>query len=81
MYVCVCASEPNDCFPEPCQNGGTCTDGDSSYTCSCLAGWTGTSCDAGTHLYLCSSTFEYTTYIRKHAVPNKHLDFRIFRKF
>ena len=34
----------NDCSPNPCQNGGTCTDGVNSYTCSCAAGFTGDNC-------------------------------------
>ncbi len=35
----------DDCAPNPCQNGGTCTDGVNSYTCACPAGWTGTNCE------------------------------------
>ena len=34
------------CSPDPCQNGGTCTDnGDTTYTCTCAAGYTGTNCE------------------------------------
>ena len=35
----------NDCVPNPCANGGTCTDGVDSYTCDCAAGYTGPNCD------------------------------------
>ena len=35
----------DDCDPDPCQNGGTCTDGVDSYTCTCVTGFTGTDCD------------------------------------
>ncbi|MFT3771512.1 MAG: calcium-binding EGF-like domain-containing protein [Minicystis sp.] len=35
----------DDCASNPCQNGGTCTDGVNSYTCACPAGFTGTNCD------------------------------------
>ncbi|XP_061186331.1 IgGFc-binding protein-like [Saccostrea echinata] len=28
----------------PCQNGGTCQDTDTSYTCTCNTGWTGENC-------------------------------------
>ena len=41
-----------DCTPNPCQNGGSCVDGQNSYTCTCADGWEGTICDIGklTHL-------------------------------
>ena len=35
----------NDCNPNPCANGGTCTDGVDSYTCQCAAGYTGPNCN------------------------------------
>lgn len=34
----------NECNPNPCQNGGTCRDGCSSYTCVCQSGYGGTNC-------------------------------------
>jgi len=34
----------NNCYPDPCQNGGTCVDGDYGYTCNCPAGFTGVNC-------------------------------------
>ena len=34
----------NECAVDPCLNGGTCTDGVSSYTCSCTAGFIGKDC-------------------------------------
>ncbi|XP_028405801.1 fibropellin-1-like [Dendronephthya gigantea] len=33
------------CFPNPCQNGGSCTAFSSSYECSCPAGFKGHSCE------------------------------------
>ncbi|HVV82388.1 MAG TPA: DNRLRE domain-containing protein [Kofleriaceae bacterium] len=39
-----CEVNANDCASNPCQNGGTCTDGANSYTCSCPAGFTGANC-------------------------------------
>ena len=34
----------DDCSPNPCQNGGTCTDKLNNYKCSCAAGYTGYNC-------------------------------------
>ena len=36
-----CESEIDECDPEPCDNGGTCTDGLAEYTCTCADGFTG----------------------------------------
>ena len=35
------------CTPNPCQNGGRCTNGQDSFTCRCLDGFTGITCDQG----------------------------------
>ena len=37
----------DDCNPDPCQNGGTCTDGVNSYTCTCAPGYTDGDCSTG----------------------------------
>ena len=37
----------DDCAITPCQNGGTCSDGVDSYTCSCAAGYSGRNCQTG----------------------------------
>ena len=41
----ACNFNNDDCAPNPCQNGGTCTDGANSYTCTCAAGFTGANCE------------------------------------
>ena len=35
----------DQCSPNPCQNGATCTDGVNTYTCNCLAGYEGDRCE------------------------------------
>ncbi len=41
-------ADGNDCSPNPCLNGGVCTDGCCSYTCHCSYGYTGTRCQYST---------------------------------
>ena len=35
----------NECSSNPCQNGGTCTDGFNSFSCACVAGYAGNNCE------------------------------------
>ena len=35
----------DDCNQNPCENGGTCTDGVNDYTCDCIEGWQGVNCE------------------------------------
>ncbi|XP_030844597.1 neurogenic locus Notch protein isoform X1 [Strongylocentrotus purpuratus] len=34
----------NDCSPDPCENGGICSDGVNTFTCACYPGYTGPTC-------------------------------------
>uniref|UniRef100_A0A3Q4HHJ3 Cubilin (intrinsic factor-cobalamin receptor) n=1 Tax=Neolamprologus brichardi TaxID=32507 RepID=A0A3Q4HHJ3_NEOBR len=52
-YICNCNSgwegvncdqNINECSSNPCQNGGTCTDGVNGFTCTCTTQWTGAFC-------------------------------------
>ncbi|NXY78546.1 FBLN7 protein, partial [Glareola pratincola] len=43
----------DDCSSNPCANGGTCVDGNQSYTCLCHRGWSGPSCQSP--IYACSN--------------------------
>jgi len=38
-------AEINDCDPNPCANGSTCTDQINSFACDCTDGWTGITCE------------------------------------
>ncbi|CAJ0585009.1 unnamed protein product, partial [Mesorhabditis spiculigera] len=50
--------ENNPCDPNPCQNGGSCSNGtDFTYGCSCPAGYTGTTCQ--TKIKCSSSPCQY----------------------
>ena len=40
------------CLPNPCQNGGNCTDGVKSHSCSCVKGFNGTNCENGQFIKL-----------------------------
>ena len=42
----------DECSSNPCMNGATCTDAVNSYTCACVAGYTGTHCETGEGLLL-----------------------------
>ena len=47
MYLRVV--DIDDCDPNPCVNGGTCTDRVNGYSCKCAPGYTGPNC--GTSKY------------------------------
>ena len=36
----------DNCASSPCRNGGTCIDGANEYTCVCVAGYAGASCES-----------------------------------
>ena len=40
-----CETNIDDCNPNPCLNGGICTDGVNSYTCECIDRYTGDDCE------------------------------------
>jgi len=53
-YTCTCKAgftgsgetcESENCFPNPCNNGGTCTPTTDSYFCTCVNGFGGQHCD------------------------------------
>ena len=42
-----CVVDINECSPNPCKNGGSCTDLVNGFSCSCVAGYTGEDCSNG----------------------------------
>ena len=41
------SSDIEECASNPCSNGGSCTDGVNDYTCACVDGFEGKSCNIG----------------------------------
>ncbi|XP_027598292.1 brevican core protein isoform X4 [Pipra filicauda] len=44
-FLAAVPGEPGGCVPNPCLNGGTCTEDDTHVTCLCLPGYGGSSCE------------------------------------
>ncbi|NXC28786.1 PGCB protein, partial [Campylorhamphus procurvoides] len=44
-FLAAVPGEPGGCVPNPCLNGGTCTEDDAHLTCLCLPGYGGSSCE------------------------------------
>ena len=44
LSTMIFCSDHDDCMPDPCQNGGACTDDINDYTCNCTQGWEGKNC-------------------------------------
>ena len=40
----TCTLDALPCDPDPCANGGSCTEAGLDYTCNCAPGWTGVNC-------------------------------------
>lgn len=55
----ILPSERDDCQPNPCLNGATCRDGQSTFECLCTAGWMGRKCELElTSSSICGASFE-----------------------
>lgn len=46
-YEFITPTNDDDCSPNPCKNGGSCTDLVGGYSCSCPAGYSGITCEIG----------------------------------
>ena len=49
--MCYELTDIDDCASNPCQNGGTCTDGVNEHSCQCVTGYTGTDCETSEWLF------------------------------
>ena len=59
-HVINLLSDIPECEANPCENGGTCQNTIGSFTCTCVAGYDGSSCQNGKSIFLFSSiTFYY----------------------
>jgi hypothetical protein len=58
MYNCklneCCEIDTDDCSPNPCLNGGSCSDNVHSHTCTCVDGYHGDNCEAEVVDYDCN---------------------------
>ena len=58
MFSCSVGEGP--CNPNPCLNGGQCTGEGQTYTCECVGGFTGNTCEIGMSTKTMSSIAIYT---------------------
>ena len=71
-FACICPllssiphiffSDINECASNPCINGATCVDRVNSYTCACMNGYTGNTCETGMYRYIGHSNSVCTFY-------------------
>ena len=47
FVFCYCYSDIDECSPNQCLNGGSCTDQQNGFTCVCAAGFSGNLCEIG----------------------------------
>lgn len=47
----------DECESNPCENGGTCVDGNNSWSCDCPEGFYGETCGIGEKTLFCFKTF------------------------
>ena len=83
----------DDCNPNPCENGGTCTDGINAFTCDCEEDFTGLRCEQSKLIHLsqiwcvkgvicCSHLYIDYCYTEVHinnSVADKHSDFKMVK--
>ena len=61
----ITTTEENKCHPNPCHNGGTCTEANGGYVCTCNEGYKGTECEGKEtrgEVWVLSFAFRYNYY-------------------
>lgn len=66
----TCEEDIDECASQPCQNGATCIDGVSEFSCTCPPGYSGSYCENGKAL-----TQNTCSHIKKSAVTALNLVF------
>ena len=61
----ILAFEENECRSNPCNNGGTCVDELSSFSCLCAPGFRGDSC----HMGKSKELFRYSQIVKNKLCP------------
>lgn len=51
FYVLFLEADKDHCSSSPCKNNATCTDHVNSYSCMCVSGFTGMTCETGLTTY------------------------------
>ena len=52
----------DDCDPNPCENGGICTDRINTFTCDCEEDFTGLRCEQSKHRFFHTAGLSSTVY-------------------
>ena len=60
----------DECASSPCQNGGNCNDGVNGYTCVCVDGYEGDTCE--TSRFVCMSGC-IVSHCKTHKISHKKL--------
>ena len=89
-YVCICDAgydgtlcdnNIDDCSPNPCLNGGSCTDGVNSFTCSCAAGYEGDTCGTGRRVQSIAKPISKIEHALKNVILRWPSIYTIFQKY
>ena len=59
LQIHVVFVDVDECAGNPCDNGGTCSEGVNEYSCECAPGYTGTECSVGKLLVTSVLSIQY----------------------
>ena len=61
--ICIFA-DINYCAEDPCENGGSCHDDITGYSCSCPQGFTGYNCETGVYKYFVLLSYWFLSHLK-----------------